>query len=292
MRVCARAPGPRPVDVTLSPKKDLQRRQRRWAERAGVAHDARGYVRDVDSNLRLPLSDAARVAFARGSELAPRPTRPARIAALHSSAALVANVFDYWCTVDAAPLAAALGGAREPAAVTFEEPFPTGVEGDPPLVDVLVRYSSGSVLAIESKFCEWLTRRPRNQAAFKPKYFPPARELWIEHGLPRCQCLVDELRSGTRRFKHLHAAQLLKHALGLAHSGTAGAAVRYLYYDWPGRHGAGHRDELARFAELVGSEIGFASLTYQQLFAALRREPGVDASYLDYLRSRYFADVS
>jgi hypothetical protein len=278
--------------VTLSPKKDLQRRQRRWAERAGVAHDARGYVRDIDTNLRLPLSGAARAGFARGSELAPRPTKPARILALHSSAALVANVFDYWCTVDAAPLAAALGGPRERAAVTFEEPFPTGVEGDPPLVDVLVRYESGSALAIESKFCEWLARRPRHQAAFKPKYFPPGRDLWLEHALPRCQRLADELRSGTRRFKHLHAAQLLKHALGLAHSARGRAQVCYLYYDWPGRHGTGHRDDLARFADLVGPEIGFASLTYQQLFAALRREPGVDASYLDYLRSRYFGDVS
>jgi hypothetical protein len=278
--------------VTLSPKKDLERRQRRWADAAGVAHDARGFVRDLDANLRVPLSAAARAAFARGSELEPRPTKPARIAALHSSAALVANVFDYWCTRDASPLLAALGYRREPVTVSFEEPFPTGLEGEPPLVDVMLRCASGRALAIESKFCEWLTRRPPNKAAFKPKYFPAGRALWVEHGLPLCQRLADELRADTRRFKHLHAAQLLKHALGLARAAQVAVEIRYLYYDWPGRHGGVHRDELARFAELVGPEIGFAASTYQQLYAALRGEPGADASYLEYLRLRYFADVA
>ena len=43
-----------------------------------------------------------------------------------------------------------------------------------------------------------------------------------------------------------------------------------------------------RFAELVGSEIGFAASTYQQLFAAIKAVPGVDAGYLDYLAARYF----
>jgi hypothetical protein len=272
-----------------SPKKDLERRQRRWADSAGVAHDARGFVRDLDANLRVPLSDATREGYLRGSELTPRHTKPARIAALHSSAALVANVFDYWCGRDTAPLAAALGCGRDHAALSFEEPVPTGVEGEPPLVDVMLRWPSGRRVAIESKFCEWLTRRPRNKAPFKPKYFHADRALWREHGLPGCQELADELRAGARRFKHLHAAQLLKHALGLARAGRAPVELRYLYYDWVGPEGAAHRDEISRFAALVGREIGFAASTYQQLFAALRREPLVDASYLDYLRTRYFA---
>ncbi len=277
--------------MVLSAKKDLQRRQRRWAESAGVELDAGGYVRDTEANLRVPLSDATRAAFERGSELEPRRTKPARIAALHSSAALVANVFDHWSARDASPLAAALGRAREPVAVSFEEPFPTGVEGDPPLVDVLLRSASGHCVAIESKFCEWLTRRPPNKAVFKPKYFPAGRALWSEHGLPRCQRLADELQSGAQRFKYLHAAQLLKHALGLARGAPPMSELRYLYYDWPGRESAAHRDEIARFAASVASEIAFDASTYQQLYAALRREPGIDARYLEYLGSRYFADV-
>jgi hypothetical protein len=277
--------------VTISPKRDLARRQRRWAEKAGVEHDARGYVSDLDANLRVPLSDATRAAFARGSELTPRRSLPARIAALSSSAALVANVFDPWCGRDSSPLVAALGGAREPVAVSFEEPFPTGLEGEPPLIDVLLRYRSGRCVAIESKFCEWLTRRPPGKSGLKPKYFPARRALWLERGLPRCQRLAEDLQADVQRFKYLHAAQLLKHALGLASAAQAAVEVRYLYYDWPGPMSAAHGAEVARFAALVGAEIGFAASTYQQLYAALRREPGVDASYLEYLRSRYFTDV-
>jgi hypothetical protein len=270
----------------------VQRRQRRWAEQARIAHDARGFVRDVDANLRMPLSAAMRAGFERGSELEPRHTRPARIAALHSSAALVANAFDYWCARDTSPLVAALGYSREPAELSFEEPFPTGLEGEPPLADVVLSCASGRRVALESKFCEWLTRRPPNKSAFKPKYFPPGRALWLEHGLPRCQGLADALRADEVRFKYLHAAQLLKHALGLALAPQPAVELHYLYYDVRGRLGAEHREELARFAQLVGSEVRFEASTYQQLYAALRLEPGVDAGYLDYLRARYFPDAA
>ena len=276
--------------MALSAKKDLQRRQRRWAESAGIEIDARGYLRDHAANFRVPLSGPTLAAFERGSELEPRRTQPARIAALHSSAALVANVFDHWSARDASPLAAALGGAREPVAVSFEEPFATGVEGDPPLVDVVLRGASGRCVAIESKFCEWLTRRPPNKAQFKPKYFP-GRALWAAEGLPRCQRLADELQSGAQRFKYLHAAQLLKHALGLARVAPAKFELRYLYYDWPGGQSVSHRDEIARFAASVASEIAFDASTYQQLYAALQSDAGVDAGYLEYLRSRYFSDM-
>src|SRR5262245_26533460 len=178
--------------MTISPKKELQRQQRRWAERAGVDHDAHGFVRDRDANLRVPLSPAARAGFERGSELKPRRTLPARIAALHSSAALVANVFDYWVGRDAAPIAAALGLGHEPCRLSFEEPIPTGVAGDPPFVDVALRFGAGRIVAIESKLGEWLTRRPPNKAELKSKYFPAGRALWTDRGLPRCQALAED----------------------------------------------------------------------------------------------------
>src|SRR5262249_57910589 len=105
----------------VSPRKELERQQRRWAEIAGVEHDARGFVRDSDTNLRIPMSAATRAAFARGSELAPRGTQPARIAALQSSAALVANVFDHWSARDAAPLVEALGLGADTAKLVFHD---------------------------------------------------------------------------------------------------------------------------------------------------------------------------
>jgi hypothetical protein len=277
--------------MTVSPKKELQRLQRRWAERAGVEHDAQGFVRQRDANLRVPLSPETRAAFARGSELKPRRTRPARMEALHSSAALVANVFDYWTGRDTAALVAALGLGHGSCRISFEEPIPTGVAGDPPFVDVLLRLGARRVVAIESKLGEWLVRRPANKADLKPKYFPAGRALWADRGLPRCQHLAEGLRDGKQRFEHLHAGQLLKHALGLAAAARGAFAIRYLYYDTRGRPSAQHREELARFASLVDGEIAFTHSTYQELYLALRRSPGVDSAYLEYLRSRYFRDA-
>jgi len=277
--------------VVLSARKDLERQQRRWAENAGVEHDARGFVRDCAANLRLPMSDATRAAFARGSELTPRGTRPARIAALHSSAALVANVFDHWSARDAAPLVGALGLGVDAATLTFEEPLATGVEGDPPTSDVVLRCGSGRFVAIESKFGEWLARRASNRADLKPKYFPDGRALWRDAGLPRAQALAENLRSGRERFKHLHVAQLLKHALGLAHSTRGEHELRYLYYEWPRGPAAAHRAELERFARGIDAEVRFSAATYQELYRALAADARVDRGYVAYLRARYFRAV-
>jgi hypothetical protein len=301
--------------VVPSPRKELERQQRRWADSAGVEHDARGFVRDFAANLRVPMSAATRAAFARGSELTPRGTRPARIAALHSSAALVANVFDHWSARDVAPLVAALGLGADAATLFFEEPLATGVEGDPPTSDVVLRCGLGRVVAIESKFGEWLVRRASNRADLKPKYFPAGRALWREAGLPACQVLAEDLRDGRERFKHLHAAQLLKHALGLARAAGGapearavaeprevaeprGAAeprgsheLRYLYYEWPREPAPAHRAELERFARRVGAEIAFSASTYQDLYRALAADARVDRAYLEYLRARYFRVV-
>jgi hypothetical protein len=285
--------------VPQSPRKELERQQRRWAESAGIDFDARGFVRDFDANLRVPLAAATRAAFGRGAELRPRANQPARIAALYSSAALVANVFDHWSARDAAPLAAALGFDGERVKLMFEEPFATGVEGDPPMSDVVLRFESGRVVAIESKFGEWLVRRASNRMDLKPKYFAGGKAVWCDAGLPRCQQLADDLRSGSERFKHLHAAQLLKHALGLARAkrtrdagaacGEAGAGeLRYLYYEWPSGPAGAHRGELERFAERVGAEIRFSASTYQDLYRVLRADARVDRAYLEYLRARYF----
>lgn len=272
----------------------LLRAQRRWADAHGVRYDARGCVRDLVDNLRVPLAGAALDEFRRGSELTPGATRPARLYSLGSSAALVVNVFGYWRDRDVGPLMAALGVAGNGAAkLTFEEPLPTGLAGDPPTTDVAVRGAAGVCVAIESKYGEWLAPRPRSRRVFKDKYFPQGQGggdgVWAAVGLPRCQALAEDLQNGRERLKFLHAAQLLKHALGLAKSGQRTAALVYLYYDWPVREAATHRDEIDRIIARLAPELDVRVLTYQALFRALRAAPGIDAGYLDYLVQRYFA---
>ena len=60
------------------------------------------------------------------------------------------------------------------AKLTFEEPLPTGLPGDPPTADVALARPDGRCVAIESKFAEWLVPRPRSKRVFKDKYFPAA----------------------------------------------------------------------------------------------------------------------
>ena len=277
------------VVAAVSSKSELARKQRRWADARGIRYDARGCVRELADNLFEPPSAALLEELHRGSELTARALQPARGYSLCSSAALVVNVFGHWHARDAAPLVAALGlDGGEVAALRFEEPLPTGLPGDAPLADVVLDRRDGVFVAVESKFAEWLVRRPHNKSGFKAKYFPPGGAVWTAAALPRCQALAEDLHAGRERFRFLHAAQLLKHALGLAKRNARPAVLLYLYYDWPGRETKVHAAELERVAARLAGEVDLRVLTYQALYRTLRATDGVDRAYLDYLAERYF----
>jgi hypothetical protein len=270
-------------------KTELLRAQRRWADAYGVRYDARGFVRALADNLRAPLDDAMLEELGRGSELELRATQPARAHSLCSSAALVVNVFAYWRGLDHTPLLGALGiEGRGGTRLELEAPLPTGLAGDPPTVDVVLHRPGGRRVAVESKFAEWLTPRPRGKRAFKDKYFPDGGRVWAAAGLPLCQALAEELQDGRERTKHLNTPQLLKHALGLAMNGLRTSTLVYLYYERPGRDAARHRAEVERVAARLAPELDLRVATYQALFEALRAQPGVDRGYVDYLARRYF----
>src|SRR5690349_3745831 len=140
----------------MSTRDALLANQRRWAIEQTLTIDERGYLSSYGANLWRPLSATAMRCYDRGSgsELRPGTSHPAKMSALHSSSALVANVFDYWSERDAAPLLEALGGGAADESLRFEAQFPTGLDGIPPNLDIVVRLRSGDTLAIESKFCE------------------------------------------------------------------------------------------------------------------------------------------
>lgn len=279
-----------------SGKHTVLKRQLDWARRNGKPVSPQGYLDTVDANLYQPLSALAQSHFGAGSgsELVDTPARPAKMKALHSSAALAVNVFDYWTARDAAALALALGapGAGQEGAVLatgFERQYPTGLAGSPPNLDVTLSLTSGVTLAVESKFTEWMTPKPAHADAFRPAYFPDGGPLWSGRGLPRCQRLAEAIAAGQERFRWLDAPQLLKHALGLATAAPGPFSLQYLYFDSDEQVGAAHRAEIARFSSLVGDETGFVARSYQELFDRLgshARESHRD--YLAYLGDRYF----
>lgn len=278
-----------------SSKSLLLSQQHDWATSSGLSVDVHGYTKRPTDNLWRPLSPRALAAFADadGSELHDGPQRPAKMRALHSSSALAANFFDYWSEHDMTPLLAAIAidGPAEP--IVFEKKFPTGLEGKPPNLDIAIKLTSGTTVAIESKFSEWLTPKSSKKKAFKPKYFPLNKGLWAERGLPGCQALAKEIDLGREHFRFLDAPQLLKHSLGLATVLAARFALYYIFFDLACPERARHYEEISRFRDRVGRELQFRAITYQELFDRLRRSSdSIDRSYLDYLHSRYFASAA
>lgn len=269
--------------------------QRAWALTSGRAPDARGYLSGWEANLRAPMSPSTLSAFrlASGSELRDRRSGPAKMRALHSSAALAVNVFDYWVGRDRSSLVRALELGEEIECFRFEAQLPTGLGGTPPNLDLLIKLRSGRYVGIESKFSEWLMPKSAKRKCFKPKYFPQSTALWQEKGLPACQTLARDIHRGTECFRHLDAPQLLKHALGLASQWPAHFALHYLYFDWPCAETRRHRQEIDRFALRVGMELKFRAWTYQELFARLCQSvTSLDTEYVTYMRSRYFANTA
>jgi len=271
----------------------ISKGQQLWAAGKGIDFDPRGYVPTIEQNLLRPLTGAAYAAYSTGDggELNERGGRPAKMRALHSSSALTANVFDHWTnSQDATPLMLALDLPSRPTATQFEARFPTGVDSDANL-DVYLPLTGSNVAGVECKFTEWLRgKTTRVGEAFRPPYLAPGRQRWSEVGLPRAQALALALQEGREAFRHIGAPQLLKHALALARHHGDRWVLRYVYFDWPGPHGARHREEIERFHQLVGEELRFRAISYQTLFGHLRsaaREE--DAAYLSYLGERYFS---
>ena len=268
--------------------------QRSWATQHDYRIDPRGYLASVAENLYQPLSARALCAFSTGSgsELLDTTLRPAKMKALHSSAALAVNVFDYWADREPDVLLRALRLEAKPVSIEFEAQFPTGLGGNPPNLDVAFRYDSDVVVGLESKFSEWLTPKPPNKELFKPKYFPESIDLWSSKDLPCCQELATEVHAGRARFRYLDVAQLLKHALGLAtqHQGKFG--LSYIFFEWPGSESPVHRAEVERFQELVGSDFHFVWNSYQELYKLLCQAGGPEhVAYTTYLGKRYFHDA-
>lgn len=273
----------------MTSKKSVLASQSMWAAKAGLTLDAKGYLPSWQENLHRPLSAQALASFRGGSgnELQDSGDRAAKMRAAHSSSALVVNVFDYW-SGNADRVVSALGLAPGATSVSFEAQFSTGLDGNPPNLDICVRRTDGGLVGVESKFTEWLTAKSASKEYFSEKYFPPDRKLWESLGLRATQKLAEDIHARSKTFRNLDAPQLLKHALGLANTRQP-FELYYLYYDVPGRESGVHRSEIDDFGSLVAEDFPFHVGTYQEVYARIRAQAAdCDAAYLAYLDARYF----
>jgi hypothetical protein len=250
--------------------------------RPDVPLDERGYVPRAEDNL-LPGQTldqfSADLQAGAGKELL------GKFRAVHSSAALAVNCF--------APLRAGgvqfdLAGQQGLEVEGFERRFPTGLaRAQPPHLDV-VASGPGFLVAIESKCLEYLSP---TKATFSDRY---RTEIVDERAAGPWYAEMLRLVAGkSPGYRWLDAAQLIKHAFGLAYRSERPTTLVYLFWE-PMDAGLSqlfgeHRQEIAEFAERVaGGTPKFEALSYYELWErwADSSDPRLTA-HVAALRTRY-----
>jgi len=150
----------------------IQKRQRHWADGRAIQYNkVNGRVLNLADNLFSPLNaeTAAEFEAADGAELGTGGS-PGKMSSLHSSSALVYNMFNYWRRLPLDPLLHACGVRDSLDELRFEQKFPTGLRGNPPNLDlVLSRNGKSPATAIEGKFTEPF--HPGDHGGFSASYF-------------------------------------------------------------------------------------------------------------------------
>jgi restriction endonuclease-like protein len=251
--------------------------------RPGIILNAEGYVEKPEDNLVpgvQPSDFEADLSAGAGGEL------KGKFLAAQSSAALAVNCFapfrhGGWA-FDLAPHT----GLR---VTGFERTFPTGlVRAPPPHVDVVSKGPTGLV-AIESKCTEYLKPQP---ALFSERY---ETDITDERASGAWYAEMRRLKEpGNGGSRMLDAAQLIKHAFGLArHSCSRKTTLVYLY--WQPLDAdvspvfAKHRAQIADLADrIAGGNTAFVSLSYGELWQAWAASGNVRLmAHVRNLRSRY-----
>ena len=251
------------------------------------------YTSTLDQNLFERLTPEARKEFDSGDGDELNDTGGlAKMQAIHSSSAICVNVFHYWKRIGTlTPVLGALGLPQEGgASIRFEQrlPIQPGFRRAPN-IDVSVQYSPGnpiSIGGIESKFTEPF--RGKSVDGLKPKYLD-LEDHWID--LPSCRNFAELISPHDTSRKHLHAAQLIKHTLGLIQFSGSKDRLRlvYLWFDPGGEDGRCHLREVEEFSKILQADgISFTHITYQKLVRTLQDTlPPRHDRYLAYLQERY-----
>lgn len=277
-------------------------KQIEWANNKGLqlvgSAGLRGrkvYTTKIEDNLFKPLNIKTKkeLAAGDGGELNGKAGKPAKIQALHSSSALGINLFDYWRErLDSSLLFSACGlsraGSKLSGQIQFEQKLPIDDRFQySPNIDVLFTPSQPQkfkVFAIECKFTEAYSSR--RHGGIDQKYFTNGT-VW--KNLSATKTLAQDISPDDSRFEYLHAAQLIKHILGLNRKcGHSRYRLLYLWYDAFGAPGFIHRQEVEQFSEVVRSDgVQFHATTYQELIIRIAECREEHSEYVTYITDRY-----
>ena len=254
------------------------------------------YTEKLDQNLFDPLLTENREQFdkANGQEMNGSPGNPAKMQALHSSSAIAVNIFQYWQKRGLiSEIAAACGFCRRQSnyseRLVFEEKHQIKTNFViPPNIDVVIHNKASApykLFAVECKFSE--AYGGRAHGGLSSAYLKDT-DLWTDlSALEKC---AREISPDDNRYAYLHAAQLIKHILGLkACAETENFKLLYLWYDVLGKEGADHREEVEDFTQIAKADgVRFHAMTYQELINILDRYYRDDhPEYIKYLTERY-----
>lgn len=256
-------------------------------QRPDILIDDKGYAPDFrDTLLPLVMTDdfEADLQAGDGNEL------QTKFRAAHSSSGLAVNCFAPFRNRTADLTLPSLGPFD---ALQFERKCPTGLRGGrAPNLDVLLSGPT-RVVGIESKLTEYLAR---HRTAFSSAYAEQIHDDRREQGYFREMLrLVDAPES----YVWLDAAQLIKHAFGLARCfRDRHVTLLYLYWEPTNPDAApefaAHRQEIKTFAERVaGSTPEFRAMSYPELWRTWHDAGPATwlAQHLAALRERYEVTV-
>ena len=248
----------------------------------GVALSSRGYVRDPSENLLddIKLEDIeADLRQGDGNEL------EGKFRAAHSSAALVVNNF---APFKLRPGSLNLAGITGLDAPQFERKCPTGLVGKPPNLDLVAENDNG-IVAVESKCTEFLCQ---HIAEFRPAY---AERIHDERRSGPWFAEMMRLTEDQTSYAWLDAAQLIKHAFGLARAFHGRKAI-LLYLFWEPTNASSfsvfdeHRREISDFSgRMLGGFPEFRAMSYGELWKDWEsgQPPDWLRAHLQRVRARY-----
>jgi hypothetical protein len=282
-------------------------KQIQWALNRGIElvgsegeRGRRAFTRELNQNLFRPLSPLVQEQIGKGdgNELKGEADNLPKMRAVHSSSALGVNVFQYWQDIgQVSVIAAACGfcqrGNDISEKIVFEDKYPiSSAFRIPPNIDVVIHNKASSSVkcfAIECKFTEAYSLF--KHGGLKKKYFNSKylnQEIWSK--IQNTHRLAESIHPDDNSFHYLHAAQLIKHILGLKSKvGKNGFKLLYLWYDTLGEAGSLHRKEIECFTKIAKADgINFLSRSYQELISILSsRFRDEHPDYIKYLTERY-----
>jgi len=226
-----------------------------------------------------------------GSEL--KGEKP-KFASIASSSALAVNTFALWKpdkNKSENLKRLEIMGMKDFEHLKFERKFKNGI-GTPPNLDVALTNDS-TVLAIECKFLEPFGTK---KAEFKNAYIKTdsrKKSKWND--------LKNEIINGKVEFKHLDAAQLIKHFYGIAHDKDNNGKEKILMYLYwspeeknikESKAHKQHMEELELFKKKVNGDeqVKFIAMSYQELWKQWddnHKTPQEIKEQLKWIRNRY-----